>query len=102
MGTKRDVNGKPSVKNLPRKKDKVTIDMRAVPSGRKASSYAGKDLRGFFAELGGVKSKIKKTSTMLKLLEKSMKQKKLWIAKTTANLKGKKLDVINLYKEVLS
>ena len=75
MGTKRDVNGKPSVKNLPKKKDKITIDMRAVPSGRKASSYAGKDLQEFFAELGGVKSKIKKTSAMLKLLEKSMKQK---------------------------
>jgi hypothetical protein len=102
VGTKRDVNGKPSVKNLPKKKDKITIDMRAVPSGRKASSYAGKDLQEFFAELGGVKSKIKKTSAMLKLLEKSMKQKNLWIAKTSANLKGKKLDVINLYKEVLS
>ena len=80
----------------------LKIYMRAVPSGRKASSYAGKDLKEFFAELGGVKLKIKKTSAMLKLLEKSMKQKNLWIAKTSANLKGKKLDVINLYKEVLS
>ena len=100
-GNKRDVNGKPSIENLPRKKDKITIDMRAVPSGRKASSYAGKELREFFAELG-VKPKSKKTSAMLKLLEQSMKQKKLWIAKTSANLKGKKMDVINLYKEVLS
>ena len=98
---KRDVNGKPSVENLPRKKDGITIDMRAVPSGRKASSYAGKELREFFAELG-VKPTSKKTSSMLKLLEESMKKQKLWIAKTTANLKGKKLDVINLYKDVLS
>ncbi len=98
---KRDVNGKPSVENLPRKKDGITIDMRAVPSGRKASSYAGKELREFFAELG-VKPTSKKTSSMLKLLEESMKKQKLWIAKTSANLKGKKLDVINLYKDVLS
>ena len=75
--------------------------MRAVPSGRKASSYAGKELREFFSELG-VKPTSKKTSSMLKLLEESMKKQKLWIAKTSANLKGKKLNVINLYKDVLS
>ena len=103
IGTKRDVDGKPSVENLPRKKDGVSIDMRAVPSGRKASSYASKELREFFKELK-VTPQNKKTGAMLKLLEKSMKKKKLWIPKTSTNLddKAKKYVIINLYKEVLS
>ena len=102
VGTKRDVNGPPSVENLKRKKDKKTIDLRAVPSGRKAVSYPHKDKKEFFDELG-IKMP-KKSREMVKILEKAMKDKEIWIPKTSINLddKKKKDVIINLYKEVLT
>ena len=46
----------------------------------------------------------KKSREMVKILEKAMKDKEIWIPKTSINLddKKKKDVIINLYKEVLT
>ena len=76
VGNKRDINGIPSIQNLPMKKNKVNIDMRSVPSGRIASSYNANDLEGFLFELGEPATYSRVTS-LVDQLEKSLKKQKI-------------------------
>ena len=98
----RDMLGVASIDNLPRKTNNIDIDMRSVPSGRKVNSLPAKEIKKLLNELDINYKKLNKQGDLSRLLEKSLKEKKLWIEKTTADLADRaKKDVINLYKEVV-
>jgi hypothetical protein len=97
----RDLNGLPSNKNLPKKKD-GTIDTRKVPSGIMATSLSAAKKFKILTELFGITPVNKKQNYLQPLLETTLKSNNLWISETNADLSGRaKTDVIKLYETVL-
>ena len=97
-----DLNGKPSLTNLPRKKNSTSIDTRKVPSGIMASFLPAVKKYKLLTEYLNVIPNNKKPNYLQILLEKSLKENDLWIAETNADLAGRtKTDIIKLYETVL-